>query len=338
MIYLDHASTTPVKPVALHAIEESPMGNPNSIHSPGFEALKILNKSENLVKDYINGHDGKLVWLNSASLANHFVITNSFKNGMYSPNDFVCMETAHKSIRQLGRTEKMVKPLSSGLVSISDLKKKITSDTRLLSILLVNNETGIIQPVESIQEHLKNSLYHVDAVQAVTKIPIDVKKIGCDFLTMSGHKFGTPKGIACLWIKDNTQISLPYLGTPQVPLIYSFAETLRFTDIQQSQKDVSEKQAYFKTNLKTLATLNNIKFEYNVQTKNSIPNILNIRFLGIDASELMMNLNDKKIYISIGSACNAKKIEPSHVLTSIGVSTEDALSSALAVSPESETR
>ena len=143
---------------------------------------------------------------------------------------------------------------------------------------------------------------------------------------MSGHKFGPPKGIACLWVKKDTNFHLPYLGTPPIPLIYSFAETLKFTNIDKKQKDIKNKLKFFKGTLNELAALNNIKFEYNTQTENTIPNIISLRFFEINAFDLLMHLSDKNINVSVGSACNAKSVEPSHVLTEMGLSISEALS------------
>jgi len=326
MIYLDHASTTQVKSIAIAAIDECSFGNPNSIHDSGFEALKFLKQSEKLVKEQINGENGDLYWFSSASLINYFVINNVLKTGIYNPADFVCSSTTHKSIKNFAYKSKLVNSLKSGLISLDDLKLKINEDTRLFSLLYVNNETGVIQPVDQIKKYIKNSLYHLDAVQALTKIPIDVQKIDCDFLTLSGHKIGTPKGIACLWVKKDIAFHLPYLGTPPVPLIYSFAETLNFTNIHEKQKDINNKAKFFKFTLKEICALNNIEFEYTVQTENTVPNIISIRFLGLESSDILMSLNNEGIQVSAGSACNSTKIEPSYVLMAMGLSEDQALS------------
>ena len=330
MIYLDHAATSLIDPVAFNAIKECPQGNPNSIHDFGLKAAKILRDSENLIKEYINGHNGDLLWLSSASLANCFVISNSFSSNSSVNQDFICTKTVHKSIKQFNYSESensTVNVLDSGLISFNDLKSKIGSNTKLFSTLHVNNETGVIQPIHEIKDYLKNALYHVDAAQSLTKIPVDVERIKCDFLTASGHKFGLPKGIAFLWVRKNKRTPFPYLGTPQVPLVYALAETLKNKDSNENQKDIKSKKDFFTKTLNELSALNKIELTYNVQSKNTVPNILNIRFNKINASDILMELNNKKIYISANSACNSNKIEPSHVLLSMGLSREEALSS-----------
>jgi len=335
MIYFDHASTTQVKPIALSAIEKAPFGNPNSIHAPGLEAKAKLLEAERIVKDYINGHAGKIVWLSTASLANHLVIESVFKTRFRNPNPFICMSTAHKSIKKFANSNRMIKPMNSGLISIRELTSKITSDTKLVSVLYVNNETGVIQPVELIKPKIKQALYHVDAVQAAGKLPIDVQKIGCDFLTMSGHKFGTPKGIACLWIKNEKTLNLPYLGTPQVPLAYAFAKTLMSIDLTKRKVDMILKEQFFKKRLLKHAKILDIDYDYNIKTIRRLPGILSIKFKGIDSSELLMNLSDKGLAVSTGSACNSKEILPSHVLTEMGITSEDALSTIrISLAPE----
>jgi cysteine desulfurase len=335
MIYFDHASTTSVKPIALSAIEKAPYGNPNSLHELGLEAKKKLLEANRIVKDYINGHNGRIVWLSTASLANYFVIKSTLESSSQAPNTFVCMNTAHKSIYQFGNPDYMIQPLKSGLVSIKELYRKVTDSTKLVSMLYVNNETGVIQPVEIIKPKIKKALYHVDAVQASGKLPINVQKIQCDFLTMSGHKFGTPKGIACLWIKNDTKFDLPYLGTSQVPLAYAFAKTLSSIDLTKRKVDMILKEQFFKKRLIKHAKRLDIKYDYNIKTIRRLPGILSIKFEGIDSSELLMNLSDKGVAVSAGSACNSKEITPSHVLTGMGISSEDALSTIrISLAPE----
>ncbi|MAG39573.1 hypothetical protein CMI41_01215 [Candidatus Pacearchaeota archaeon] len=335
MIYFDHAATTPIKPIAILAIEKAPFANPNSIHASGLEAKKILKKSEELVKSYINGYNGRIVWTSTASLANHFIIKNALRYAPNNSNPFLCMETAHKSIHKFGKPSKMLKPLSNGLVSVKEIIAKITTDTKLVSMLYVNNETGVIQPVEIIKPKIKQALYHIDAVQAAGKLPINVQKMQCDFLTMSGHKFGTPKGIACLWIKEGIDLELPYLGTPQVPLAFAFAKTLTSINLAQRKVDAILKEQFFKKRLAEYSKQLKINYEYNIKTIRRLPGVLSIRFKGIDATELLMELSDNGLAVSAGSACNSKEIIPSHVLSAIGMSDKNALSTIrISLSPE----
>ena len=186
-----------------------------------------------------------------------------------------------------------------------------------------------------IKSKIKKALYHIDAVQAAGKLPINVEKMECDFLTMSGHKFGTPKGIACLWIKNNVELELPYLGTPQVPMAYAFAKTLTSYNLMERRVDIILKEQFFKTRLAEHAKQANIRYEYNVKTIRRLPGILSIKFEGVDASELLMSLSDKGLAVSGGSACSAKDIVPSHVLSAMEISPKDALSTIrISLSPE----
>ena len=152
---------------------------------------------------------------------------------------------------------------------------------------------------------------------------------------MSGHKFGTPKGIACLWIKDPDTIKLPYLGTPQVPLIYAFAKTLDSIDLTKRKVDMILKEQFFKTRLERHSKPLRLDYTYNITTIRRVPGIISIKFKGIDATELLMNLSDNGLAVSAGSACNSKEIAPSHVLTAMGFSAEDAMSTIrISLSPE----
>ena len=204
-------------------------------------------------------------------------------------------------------------------------------------MLHVNNETGIIQPIDSIRYEIRNALYHVDAVQSLTKLPIDLKHINCDYLTMSGHKIGTPKGIACLWVKDNVPLNIPYLGTPPVPLIHAFAKTLVSIDQKENYRKLYEKEKYLKEVLKEYASLNNIVFDYNVSSEDRVPGILSIKFKGIDSTELLLALLDKNIAISTGSACNSADIVPSSVLIAMNIPLKDVMSTVrISLSAESK--
>ena len=344
MIYLDYAATAPVKPIALKAIEEAPYANPNSLHKPGLEAKAALLEAENLVKTHINGHKGRIVWLSTASLANAFVIKNVLEMPYYSPDTFICMKTAHRSIRNFGHEDTMLSPLESGMISMEELEK-VTDATKLVSMLYVNNETGAIQPVDEIKPKIKKALYHVDAVQAASKLSIDVEQMQCDFLTMSGHKFGTPKGIACLWIRNKVEIDLPYLGTPQVPMAFAFAKTLASSNLIQWKYNMIAREALFRISLAESAKILKISYKSNTKLSHNpsfrwksteyLPGLLSIRFNGIDASELLMNLSDKGLAVSSGSACNSTNIVPSYVLTAMGISDENALSTIrISLSPE----
>jgi cysteine desulfurase len=204
-------------------------------------------------------------------------------------------------------------------------------------MLHVNNETGITHPIDLLKYEIRNSLYHVDAVQSLGKLSIDLRHINCDYFTMSGHKFGTPKGIACLWVKDNVPLNIPYLGTPPIPLISAFAKTLVSIDPKRNYRELLKKEIYLTETLQNYASLNNIEFDYNVFSGDRIPGILSIKFKGIDSSELLLTLIDKKIAISTGSACNSDEIAPSHVLIAMNISLKDVMSTVrISLSAESK--
>ena len=324
MIYLDHAAATKINPIALEAIKTAPYANPHSIHIQGLEAASHIKESEDLVKDCINGHKGKFVWLSSASLANYFVIdTHANKD----PDSFLYEQTAHKSISGYGRRYKSIQSNTSGLISFPNLDLHLTENTKLVSVLYVNNETGIKQiGISQLKKKIKNAYLHVDAVQAAGKIQVDVEELACDYLTMSGHKFGTPKGIACLWVREGAPLKIPYLGTPPVPMISAFAKTLDSINLKKVQLKLKEKESIFLKQLEHCASLNNVEFDYNTKSICKVNGILSINFKGVDASELFLALSSQGVAVSTGSACNSKQITPSRVLMAMKVPQKDVLS------------
>jgi cysteine desulfurase len=193
---------------------------------------------------------------------------------------------------------------------------------------MVNNETGVIQPVQTVGELLKDhsARFHVDAVQALGKMPIDVEEIGCDLLTLSAHKIYGPKGIGCLWVRNDAYERVddmwPYMGTPSVELAMRFGHAVQCLDVTNQHLSLKEKERWF---LDVLDLVEGLDYHLNVRHTGRIPGLLSIRFPGVDAEELMFLLSEEDVMVSTGSACDRDRT-PSRVLQAMGLPEEDITS------------
>jgi cysteine desulfurase len=329
LIYLDHNSTSPVSPEIWKEMQAAPWGNPNTPSKYGVEARMAMNKAERIIKEHINGHDGYIIWTSSGSMANYLAITGTCE---YS-GDLITSCIEHRSIYDLYRRFGYTLPcLRSGIVDLSYGSQRtgwrlLSSKAKIVSIMYVNNETGVIQPISLVKARsYSGSWFHVDAVQALGKIRIDVDADHIDMLTLSAHKIGGPKGVGCLWLRNNVHIRQPYLGTPNVAGIVGFGKAVAMLDVDKRTSKVEKSDQCF------LETLINTGVECSL---NSIaprtPGTLSLRFPGVDGDELMLTLGTRGVVVSQGSACNSKETNPSHVLLNMGVS-EQGIKSTIRIS------
>jgi len=316
MIYLDSASSSRDYTCSKYWA----IGNPHSIHKNGLYLKKHIKILESTIKKIFNGKDGTLFWTGSGSQANSLAITAASTRNML----FQTSSIEHKSILQ--HQTGLFVPWNPDKHCQIKPQNTIHKDTKLLSIQLVNNEVGSIQDIKSIFSAAKQFhpklITHTDAVQGMGKINIDVEDMNVDMLTFSPHKFNGPSGIGCLWIRNSIldDLDIPYLGTPSVDLIRrtSAALVLAVFEMEEEYRSVSEKRGKFLKNVRHASPwLVTVR-------ENCIPHILSIQFKGIDNDELAMNLSDKEVMISTGSACSSRKKEPSHVLLAMGKTTEEA--------------
>lgn len=338
-IYLDNAATTKISKNVIKKISyelENTYGNSSSIHSLGRDAETKLNDSRDILKSVINGRDGKIVFNSGATEGNNQVIKNYIKEGAH----FITTDVEHASVlasmkyaESKGVKVTYLSVDNNGDLNLKELNDSITKDTSLISIMMVNNEQGTINPIKKISEIIKENSnrakLHVDAVQGFLKIPVDVKDMGIDYLTASSHKVHGPKGVGFLYINENLRLD-PLIhgtnhefkmraGTVNVPSIVGFSEALKENSINIEEN--YEKVLKLKNRL--IKNLEQVKgFKLNSTSKESSPYIVNISFEHIQ-SEVMLNyLSEKRIYISIGSACTSKDSKDSHVLQAMNIPKE----------------
>ena len=327
MIYLDWASTAPLCEASKKAIIEhlDDFGNPSSSHELGRQARVLIENARERIAKCINAEPDEIYFTSGGSEANTWAI-----------NNFPCMASniEHHSIDSDYRFQVA---LGTGLAPTNIYRRVHNYITDMVSCMYVNNEIGVIQPVKEIAEavHDRKMWFHTDAVQALSYLRIDVKDIGCDMLSASGHKVGAMKGTGFLFAKKNGP-ELERLiaggkqelgkrpGTENVLGIISMAAAL-----EDTVEHMEERNKHIKClRDKLLDKLLQIPDSYlNGSLKNRVPGNINIRFSGVSGARLVTLCSLYGVYISSGSACNEGISTPSHVLKAIGLTDEEALSS-----------
>jgi cysteine desulfurase len=327
MIYLDHAATTPICEAAKEAIIQhlNDFGNPSSSHELGRQARILIEDARERIAKCINAEPDEIYFTSGGSESNTWVVSN-----------FPCIISNIEHHSMKGDYDFSVKQVT-GLAPINIYRSINRWITDVVSCMYVNNEVGIIQPIKEIAEavHDRKMWFHTDAVQAIPYLKIDVKELGCDMLSASGHKFGAPKGIGFLYIKKNGPDldSLIYGGKQEQGMRGGTENVLGIISMAAALEDtvehMEERNAWIKyLRDKLLNKLLQIPgSSLNGSIENRTPGNINIRFSGVSGSRLVTLCSLYGIYISSGSACNEGISEPSHVLKAIGLTDEEARSS-----------
>lgn len=329
MIYLDWAATTPICEAAKNVIIKhlDDFGNPSSFHEIGRQSRVLIEDARERIAKCINAEPDEIYFTSGGSEANTFALHDRIS---------VSSIFEHHSIKSIF---KKVWVHSDGIVKkdcFSYINHPLSKYCEIGSCMYVNNEIGTVQPIKEIAAimHGKHMLFHTDAVQAVGHIPIDVKDLNCDMLSASAHKFGGPKGVGFLYVKKDTALK-PLInggkqefskrgGTENVLGIVAMAAALE--DSVEHMKERNEHIKSLRDNM--LDKLLQIPGSYlNGSLENRICGNINIRFDGVSGARLVSLCSLYGVYISSGSACNEGVSEPSHVLTAIGLTKEQALNS-----------
>lgn len=331
MIYMDYAATSPLCEAAKKAITEhiDDFGNPSSIHELGRQARVLIENARERIAKCINAYPSEIYFTSGGSEANTLALNNRW----YSASS----KFEHHSIVSNWPKISITK---DGFIKTHKLNNMLSewwnTPFDVMSCMYVNNELGTIQPIKELATvaHRYGILLHTDAVQATPYIYIDVKDIGCDMLSASGHKFGAPKGVGFLYANARSRVK-PMInggkqedgirpGTENVLGIISMAAAL-----EDTVEHMDERNEYIKT-LRDSLLDKLLKIDgahINGSLENRIPGNINIRFDGVSGARLVSLCSLYGIYISAGSACSEGIPAPSHVLKAIGLSDEEALSS-----------
>jgi cysteine desulfurase len=346
-IYLDYSATTPIDPrVAEKMIPyiTEHFGNPASrSHSFGWTAEKAVEEAREEVAKLVNADPREIVWTSGATESNNLAIKGASHFYSTKGKHVLTIATEHKAVidavRELERegfTATYLEPEPNGLVDLEKFKKAIRPDTVLASVMLVNNEIGVIQDIEALGNICREEkvIFHVDAAQATGKVDIDLEKLPVDLMSFSAHKTYGPKGIGALYVRRKPRIRIEAQmhggghergmrsGTLATHQIVGMGEAFRIARLEMK----SENERIRKLRDKLLQGLQSIEEVYvNGDLKHRIPHNLNISFNYVEGESLIMAVKD--IAVSSGSACTSASLEPSYVLRALGRSDELAHSS-----------
>ena len=339
-VYFDHNATTPVDPAVADAMIEvlkGYFGNPSSVHHFGQQAKARLDDARSAVAALINAETSEVVFTSGGTEADNFALRgvaealepSGRRHLVASGIEHEAVLTTLKALARRGWTTTLLRVDSSGIVDPAALEAALTDETALVSVMQANNEIGTIQPVAELARlaHQRGALFHTDAVQAVAKIPVDVRALGVDLLSLSAHKFNGPKGAGALWIKRGTRVAATMTGgkhernrragTENVAGIVGLGVASELALRKLESEGV--RLAALRDRLEQ-AILDRIPgTAINGDRTNRVPNTTNISFDGVEAESLLIALDLDGIAVSTGSACSSGTLEPSHVLRAMGL-------------------
>src|SRR5947207_170595 len=336
-VYLDNNATTPVHPAVLDALREAfadVYGNASSIHKEGQTARRRIESARESVARLIGATAKEIVFTSGGTESNNAAIFGAvMPNGRHH---IVTTAIEHPSVAEpvaelakRGHEVTVITPEGSGEVSAARMIDALRPDTRLMTMMLANNETGVIQPVAEVAAVCRERGIHVhcDAVQAIGKIDVDVEKLGVDTLAISAHKLHAPKGIGALYVRKNLTLERYMLGgaqerrrragTENVPLAIAFGIA---ADLAAERPDIAAMRDRFEKQLSGLP------MTINGASVRRLPNTSSITFQGADAEGIVIGLDLAGVAASTGSACSSGRVEPSQVLLAMGLSTDEARS------------
>jgi len=331
MIYLDYSATTPVNKEVLESFNNASIryiGNPNSLHKLGVEANDIINQATKQIADLLGVKENEIIYTSGSSESNNLAIKGIASRYKNRGKHIITTQLEHSSVvapfNYLANNDYDIDivPLDeNGIIDLNKLEELIKDDTILVSINMVDSETGITQPIDKIAEIIKKypkCYFHVDMTQAIGKIKVSLKNV--DLASFSAHKFYGLKGIGVLIKKEKIELT-PQIhggksttiyrsGTPSLPLIVSTAKALRLAlnDLDLKYNKVLELNNYLKDSIKDITGLYINSNEY------SIPHILNISLVGIKPETMLHALEEDDIYVSTKSACSSNNDISSIVL------------------------
>lgn len=339
MIYLDNAASTPVHEKVFEEMLpyfREQYGNPSSIHRHGRLANVAIQNARKKIASLINAKSNEILLTSGGTESNNtaiYVVQQSKgRHIITSSIEHDAILEPCKRLEQEGCRISYLPVDKYGCVNPEDVKKEISSDTCLITIMYANNEVGTIQPIKEIAQIARERkiIFHTDAVQAVGKIPIDVKELDVDLLSISSHKINGPKGVGALYIRNEVKLSPLILGGGQESGLRSGTENVAsivgFGMACELAKDnMNENIAYFKKLTTRLISrvLNEIpSTTLNGHPEMRIPNNAHFTFLGVSGEDLIIKLDENKISASTGSACSVRTQKASHVLKAMGFSLE----------------
>jgi cysteine desulfurase len=348
-VYLDNNASTPVLPEVLEAMRPyyaEHFGNASSIHHHGQETRAAVERARESVAKLLGCRPAEVVFTSGGTEADNLAIFGVLNQGLLHPGDHVVSSTIEhhavlnscKQLQERGVEVTYVPVDGRCLINPDDVRRALRSNTKLVTIMMANNETGVLQPVDEIGRICAEAdvFFHTDAVQAASKVPIRVKEIGCDLLSISGHKLHAPQGVGALYVRKGTILEPLFYGgshersrragTENVPGIVGLGKAAELA-MKAFEHGEDGAMAAQRDRLQS-AVLGSVESAgVNGDGVPRVPNTTNIYFDYIEGEALVIALDLKGLAVSTGAACSSGAIEPSHVLTAMGLRADRARAS-----------
>jgi cysteine desulfurase len=342
--YLDNNATTPVLPEVLEAMRPyfgEHFGNASSIHHHGQETRAAVERARDQVASFLGCRPAEIVFTSGGTEGDNLAIA-----GLTSPGDHVITSTIEhhavlltcEHLEETGCEVTYMPVDDRGLVDPDDVRRALRPNTTLISIMMANNETGVLQPVEEIGKIAAEAevYFHTDAVQAAGKVPIDVNRFGCDALSISGHKMHAPQGVGALYVRKGTRLQPLFYGgrhersrragTENVPGIVALGKAAELA-MQGFERGDDRRMSAWRDRLQQGILAQVEDAGVNGEGAPRVPNTANIYFDHIEGESMVISLDLKGLAVSTGAACSSGAIEPSHVLTAMGLRSDRARAS-----------
>jgi len=334
--YFDICATTPIDQEVLKFIAKESkniFGNPSSIHGFGQKSKAIIERARINVANAINCSTNEIIFTGGGSISNNMALMGILKKGDHlitSSYEHPAILNVALFLKKKGVSVSLIKPNKKGVIDPLKIEEKIKDNTKLISIMHINNEIGTINPITQISNLAKKHrlIFHTDAVQAMGKVKLDMQKVTIDLMSLSGHKFYAPKGIGILYVKDGTILKPTLFGGGQESNLFpgtenvinigaiGLASKICSDNIEKNMSKIKELDDYF------IGLLDNSSINYSINGEARIPGIINISFLNTKSTSFIINLDKKGFAISAGSACASGSSTGSHTLRELGISDE----------------
>ena len=344
VIYMDHAATTPVLPEVSEAMRPffcDQYGNPSAIYRPAGAAARAVSAARSQIAEQIGALPEEIFFTSGGSESDNWALYPVCEERGFKNCHIITTQIEHhavintcKRLERLGVEVTYLPVSSKGVVDPARVAESICPETVLVSVMYANNEIGTIEPISEIGAITgeRQVLFHTDAVQAAGHIPTDVRNAGVDMMSVSAHKLGGPKGVGMLYVRKGISI-YPFIhggaqergrraGTLNVPGIVGVGEAMRLASADMPQNSELTRQMRDRLSSRLLTEIQGSRL--NGDPDNRLPGNVNISFRGIEAETLLIMLDQAGICASGGSACSTGALEPSHVLTAIGLDEESA--------------
>ena len=340
-VYMDHGATTPLREEVLEAMMpflREKFGNPSSIHAQGREARQAVDAAREVVAAALGAEPGEIFFTSGGTESNNIALRGTA--ALKPKSHFITSSIEHhavldvcKDLEEQGHRVTFLPVDSNALVDPRVLEEAMTPDTAMVSVMMANNEVGTIQPIGEMAAlaREKGVLFHTDAVQAIGQIPVNVKELQVDFLSLSAHKFNGPKGIGALYVRKGVPLTPLYRGggqerklrpgTENVAGIVGLARALGLA-VQGLPEKMSRLKHLRDTLIKGLLKIEDVIL--NGHPEQRLPGNVNVSFKYIEGESLLLSLDLQGVAASSGSACTSGSLDPSHVLMAMGLDHETA--------------